>query len=253
MAAGLVCTAPLFMYLSTIGYIDLSVGGAVPAAYAARVPALEDGLLPRIIASYKSPIVRTYCRIRFLIIRQRFLKEVGQYLPEKGNILDVGCGFGLFGLYFAGGSPERRLTGCDLNARRIAMARLAARNLGIRNVRFNCADAAALSPQEQFDAIYTLDLIHHLPRTAVPDFLRSIRGSLAPSGVLIIKDVDRRPAYKRWFTLLLDRLMVGLTEPIYYWPEEELRAVLREVGFQVVTHRMIDILPYPHILYVCRP
>lgn len=211
----------------------------------------SDNLLRRIITSYKSPVVRAYCRVRFLIIRQRFLKEVGQYLPEDGKVLDVGCGFGLFGLYFAGSSPRRQLTGCDLNAKRIAMARLASRNLGIRNARFNCADAAALSLQDQFDAIYTLDLIHHLPRTAVPAFLRNLRRCLRPDGVLIIKDVDCRPAHKRWFTLLLDRLMVGLNEPIYYWPEEKLRAALSEAGFKVVTHRMLDILPYPHILYVC--
>jgi hypothetical protein len=27
--------------------------------------------------------------------------------------------------------------------------------------------------------------------------------------------------------------------------------VLRDVGFRVYRHVMVDILPYPHILYVC--
>ena len=40
---------------------------------------------------------------------QPFLDEIGQYLPRGGRILDFGCGFGLFSLYFALRSPT-----CDL-------------------------------------------------------------------------------------------------------------------------------------------
>ena len=67
----------------------------------------------------------------------------------------------------------------------------------------------------------------------------------------MLKDVTDTPAYKRWFSLALDRLMVSWSEPIHYWSVDELSDLLRETGFQVYTHRMIDILPYPHILYVC--
>jgi 2-polyprenyl-3-methyl-5-hydroxy-6-metoxy-1,4-benzoquinol methylase len=208
-------------------------------------------LLTGIIRSYKAWLVRNYCRIRFLIIRQDFLNEVGQYLPTQGRVLDIGCGFGLFSLYFAGSCAGRQLQGYDLNAKRIAMARLAARTNGIRNVRVDPGDALALSLESDYDAIYALDLLHHLPQERVPGFVQGLYRVLRPGGVLIVKDVDNRPWHKRWFTLALDRLMVGLKEPVRYWPRAELRALLQATGFRVYSHTMRDILPYPHMLYVC--
>ena len=93
--------------------------------------------------------------------------------------------------------------------------------------------------------------MHHLPRGAVPDFLATLRAHLRPGGVLILKEVEDRPAWKRWFTRVLDRCMVG-AEPVHYWSAVELAALLGGLGLNVVRHRMRDVLPYPHILYVAR-
>src|SRR5262245_26640777 len=84
-----------------------------------------------VIRAYDSAIVRTYCTIRFVIMNMRILDEVGQYIPERGDVLDAGCGFGLFSLYFAELGPERRFLSLDLSEPRIASAMRAARRLGI--------------------------------------------------------------------------------------------------------------------------
>src|SRR4029453_15738124 len=81
-----------------------------------------------VIRAYDDWIVRAYCWGRFGILRQRFLDEIGQYLPERGRVLDVGCGFGLFSLYYASVRSGLTLEGLDRNPRRIAMARAAARS-----------------------------------------------------------------------------------------------------------------------------
>ena len=39
--------------------------------------------------------------------------------------------------------------------------------------------------------------------------------------------------------------------PVRYWPADALQALLERVGFGVSRHLMVDILPYPHVLYVC--
>jgi hypothetical protein len=74
---------------------------------------------------------------------------------------------------------------------------------------------------------------------------------LRPGGILLIKDVADKPAYKRLFTLFLDRLMV-MRDPIHYWPPRELADLLEKQGFDVTRHQMKDFLPFPHILYICR-
>lgn len=39
--------------------------------------------------------------------------------------------------------------------------------------------------------------------------------------------------------------------PVNYWSQESLSELIRGVGFRVYHHAMIDILPYPHVIYIC--
>ena len=203
-----------------------------------------------VVAAYDDPIVRAYCWARFLVLRQRFLEEIGQYLPTAGAVLDIGCGFGLFSLYYAATAPGRLVRGLDVNARRIAMARRAAQRLGLDNVVYEHGDARNFKGDTEVAAAYMLDIVHHVPPATVPPLLGQLRRALAPGGLLLVKDVDTRPAPKRWFTWTLDRLMAPRT-PVRYWSADELTAALERAGFGVRRHLMVDLLPYPHVLYIC--
>lgn len=203
-----------------------------------------------IIAAYDDPVVRAYCWARFWILRQRFLDEIGQYLPDEGVVLDIGCGFGLFSLYYAATGPRRLLRGIDVSTGRIALARRAAGSLGLANVAYEEGDARDFKGDGEIAAAYMLDIVHHIPPSAVPPLLGGLGRCLAPGGVLLVKDVDTRPAHKRWFTWVLDKAM-GPRTPVHYWDGEALTEALRAAGFEVRRHLMVDVLPYPHVLYVC--
>jgi SAM-dependent methyltransferase len=205
----------------------------------------------RVVEAYDDWVIRTYSRARFLILRQRFLDEIGQYLPRSGDVLDLGCGFGLFSLYYAQVRPGLRLHGVDLDARRVGIAREAARRLGLANVEYVVGDARGFRARRSYAGAYMLDIVHHVPPEAVRPLFRELRTALAPGGSLVVKDVDTRPAYKRWFTHALD-LVVSPGSPPHYWAAETLQATLEEAGFEVFRHAMVDVLPYPHVLYVCR-
>lgn len=204
----------------------------------------------RIVRAYRSPVIRLYCVLRFRILRRRFLEEIGQYLPENGVAFEIGCGFGLFSIYFATMRRGLRLTGVDLDRRRIADAVAASRRLGLDNVEFRVGDARELRLPEDVDAFYMLDIVHHIPREVSLDLFRQAHERLTDEGVLLIKDVGTRPRYKMAFTWILDVLMTGGERP-QYWSTEDLAAELRKAGFDVVGHRLVDVLPYPHHLYVC--
>jgi 2-polyprenyl-3-methyl-5-hydroxy-6-metoxy-1,4-benzoquinol methylase len=211
---------------------------------------MRNATIRKIVRAYDDPVVRAYCAVRFVILRQRFLEEIGQYLPANGDVLDIGCGFGLFSLYYAATSPRRIVRGLDLDARRIALARRAAARLGIDNVEYAQGDARDFKGDTEFAAAYMLDIVHHVPPATVPPLLAQLRRCLPPGGRLLVKDVDTRPAPKRWFTWALDRVMAPRT-PVHYWSADELTAALRRAGFAVHRHLMVDVLPYPHILYIC--
>jgi len=211
---------------------------------------MHSATVRRIIRAYDDPVIRAYCWARFGILRQRFLDEIGQYLPDEGVVLDIGCGFGLFSLYYAATRPRRLVRGLDVNARRIGVARRAAGRLGLDNAAYETGDARDFKGDGEVSAAYMLDIVHHVSASSVPPLLRALRRSLPAGGRLLVKDVDDRPAYKRAFTWVLDKAMDPRAS-VHYWGSEALAGALGDAGFGVRRHLMVDWLPYPHVLYIC--
>jgi ubiquinone/menaquinone biosynthesis C-methylase UbiE len=140
--------------------------------------------------------------------------------------------------------------GLDVSGGRIALARRAAGRLGLDNVSYEEGDARDFKGDGEVAAAYMLDIVHHVPPATVPPLFRALRASLPVGGRLLVKDVDTHPVIKRWFTWALDRAMAPRT-PVHYWGVDELSGALADAGFAVHRHLMVDVLPYPHVLYVC--
>jgi len=203
----------------------------------------------RVIAAYRG-IVRLYCYARFGILRQVFLDAIGAHLPASGRVLDIGCGFGLFSLYYALRNPALRLEGIDVDPGRVALATATAARLGLPNVTFRVGDARELTLAGTFDGAYMLDVIHHVPEAVVPELLDRLHDRLAPGATLVAKDVDASQGWKRRFTHLLDFAMAPRS-PVHYWTRERLASAIACAGFEVSVRALPDFLPYPHVLYAC--
>lgn len=213
-------------------------------------PFLTEYPFHEVINSYQAGAIRLYCHIRAHILRTRILRELGQYVPMKGKVSELGCGFGLFANCFALSRPDCTFTCCDLSEGRIAEANRVVERLGMENIEFHHADAvefsAKLPPQ---DCVYMLDLVHHLPPDKVEEFIRNSWNLVRPGGCMLIKDVSDRPWPKMAFTWILDVLMTKGEFPNYLSPEDFLR-LLVPLGGRIVVHYLDDYLPYPHLLYV---
>ena len=237
---------------------EATTGTQVRAADAAKLQGDElDGsiyrqhraLLRRIIAAYKSRLVRAYCYVRFIIININMLHILSLCMRGKRRVLEIGCGFGLFGCYFAARNGNLRYHGIDINAGRIDMARSAARDLGLQNVRFDCSDARGdLDLETQYDVIIMMDLMHHLSDEAKANLLRTVLPRLAPDGRVIFKEINRKPAWKLFFTWLLDVLMTGGFD-MWYWSPRQFRTAM-DSSFALEIYPISDWLPYPHVVYL---
>lgn len=197
-------------------------------------------------------IERAYSLVRFSILRPKLLSVMDLLLTDEGRILDVGCGFGLFAAYFGQTHPERRIVGVDPSTRRIALARSVARSLGLHEHAFVVGDVRDAPIEGPFDAIYVLDVMHHLPRDDQKRVLERLRSLLVPGGLLLVKDITTEPRFGLYFTEALDRLMVGWSEPLAYRHHREWAQMLAGLGFKVRMVRVPDILPYPHIVIAAR-
>jgi len=209
-------------------------------------------IVRQVVNSYTDWLTRAYSNIRFRIIPLRFLEEISQYVPERGNVLDLGCGFGLFSLYLALAHPGVQVAGVDISENRINTARRSAQELGVKNVQFHAQDIRGFDVSAKYDLVITLDLLHHIPYEDGNLLLKKISQWLAPEGVFLLKDITTRPRGMLYFTFLLDLLM-NPKDAFYYRDMDTWVGEARKVGFQrVEQHYLWDILPYPHILLICR-
>jgi 2-polyprenyl-3-methyl-5-hydroxy-6-metoxy-1,4-benzoquinol methylase len=205
----------------------------------------------RQVARALPPFERMYAHARFSILRPKLLSVLDLLLPAEGDVLDVGCGFGLFAAYFGQTQPARHIVGVDPDARRIGLARQVARTLGLSH-EFHVGTTNTVALQGPFAACYVLDVLHHIPREAQFDVLVSLRDLLERGGTLVIKDITTEPRYALSFTKALDRLMVGWREPLAYRHHADWGMMLKRLGFSVRIVRVPDVLPYPHVVIAAK-
>lgn len=206
--------------------------------------------LAEIVDVYDSKLIRAYCKARFMIININILQMLGLCLRGRKRILDVGCGFGLFGCYLSAMYPDVEYRGYDLNSGRIEKANRAAQRLGLTNVSFRVGDARDLEIEDEYDAIMMVDLLHHIDDQAKATLLDVCSSHLAPDGRLVIKDVTRRPFHKIAFTWALDVVMTKSFD-MWYWSEDRFYKELGSHFANIEMYPITDWLPYPHVIYLC--
>lgn len=107
---------------------------------------------------------------------------------ERGiDVVDVGCGRGKALLHLAARFPNSRFTGVDVCTETCRDATAEAASLGLKNLTFNCTDAAKWDAREAFDLVLAFDAIHDQP---APDrVLQNIRRALRPDGLFLMQDI----------------------------------------------------------------
>jgi len=82
-----------------------------------------------------------------------------QYVPQKGNIFDIGCGSGFFAEYLYKKSITRKVFGIDSDPNKIRQAKLYENE----NLKFEVMDLRDIE-NGKFDCIILFDIIHHIPK-----------------------------------------------------------------------------------------
>lgn len=193
---------------------------------------------------------RLFVRIRALLSD---LAVVERHAPERGAILDVGCGHGLLSNLLALGSSERDVLGIDLDARKIEAARRTSR--GRTNIRFEVASASD-APAGRYQAITVGDVFYLIPPDEQRVLMALFQRLLIPGGVFLWKSQVREPRWKYVITYGQEWLMTHLGPTsghgLHFLNTAESLAALRDVGFHAEALPLASWRPYTDVLFIAR-
>jgi ubiquinone/menaquinone biosynthesis C-methylase UbiE len=118
---------------------------------------------------------------------ERVLREAG--LAPGMTCLDLGCGGGDVTLQLATSvGPKGQVIGLDMDEIKLDLARQAAAQMGLGNVRFQQVNVQDWMEESQYNCIYSRFLLTHLadPLRVLQQMLRAVR----PGGVAVVEDID---------------------------------------------------------------
>jgi 2-polyprenyl-3-methyl-5-hydroxy-6-metoxy-1,4-benzoquinol methylase len=184
--------------------------------------------------------------------------EVEAQLPTSGQILEIGCGHGLFCVYAAVKGPNRQVLGTDIDAGKILSAQRAGLVLAPR-LRFERAVSGEV-PAGGWDAIAILDVLYLLPAAAQRRLLAAAAAQLAPGGVLLVKEMAEQPTWKASWNRNQERLSVRVlritehdgVDDFTFVPTAELLGWLTDLGLRTDVHALDAGRLHPHQLVTGR-
>lgn len=156
------------------------------------------------------------------VAHRRLLKEHFSTAPD--NVLDCGCGTGIFASCF----PGQSYTGIDISRDYIQRAREQH-----RGYRFQVMDASSLQfPSESFEAVIVSGVLHHLESSLAKKVLSEVSRVLKPAGKLLMwEDVPTRNAWN-----VVGKLVHRLDAGEHIRPAFEYARLL-DAQFQLVSAR----------------
>lgn len=174
-------------------------------------------------------------------------------VPLAGPVLEVGCGHGLFSCYLAIAGRAREVVGLDVDVEKIGVAEAAAAQLrpDEASVRFAVSEGPVPRIASGWRSIVIADVLYLLGTQGREALLDDCVDALAPGGLLVIKEIDRVPAWKaRLATVqeLVATRVVRITEGehVAFADPREIAALLERRGCVTMRKRLDHGYPHPH-------
>jgi 1-acyl-sn-glycerol-3-phosphate acyltransferase len=132
---------------------------------------------------YKGPVLEWYMRVKVRL--EKYYLPFHHILPQKGAILDLGCGYGFLCYMLQFLSVDRTLIGVDYDEEKIEVASNG--YLRTSRLNFHTADVTTF-PLEKYDGIVISDVLHYLPYEAQEMLLVRAIDALNGDGILVVRE-----------------------------------------------------------------
>ena len=159
---------------------------------------------------------------------------VEKAVPASGEILDLGCGYGLVAHWLTLFTPGRRVCGVDFDVDKIRVAQVTAR--ANPQVSFEQRDILEWPEFPACDCALLCDVLHYFPHELKAEVLCKVFQALRPGGCLIIRDAMANKNSSHRAVARSEKWAVRFGQNktrhgLHFENEKNHLALLRETGF----------------------
>ena len=152
-------------------------------------------------------------------------------VPPRSKLLDIGCGNGLFLYLLARAGRLAEGYGVEVRPEATIAGNAALRSFGIERASLSVARGPGDWPQQPFDVVSMIDVVHHVPPDRQRAMLEAACGLVRPGGLLVYKDMATAPAWAALANRLHD--LVLARQWIHYLPIASVASIAAECGMRV--------------------
>ncbi len=247
-------------------------GAAAAATYGVARRIRRDALVPVVDAvarPYVEVSIFSWEWVRAKLRRDPIFFAVLRrgLLPDRGTLVDVGCGRGVLLALLAAGPrlhaegawplgwapppPGLALHGIEHHHGVASVARRALEGVAEIHAR----DAAG-EPLPPADAVTIFDVLHYLREPAQRQLIARVAAALRPGGVLLVREADKAAGLRYHATHFGERLMALLrgawAQRFHFRAAAEWARLFEEHGLTVEIAPMSDGTPFANVLLIGR-
>jgi len=184
-----------------------------------------------------------YLLVRFITTP---VELIAKFIPATTKtVLEIGAGSGI-NLVVAGiFQPDLKLYAYEPDAEKIKFLRASKQKIHVIN---------ELSDNLRYDVILIVDVLYLLSNDDREALLKKAVSMLTKNGVLIIKDMSAKPAYKAYWNRIQEYISVHVTKmtlsngAFTIWTVEEIADFARAQGYSASLHRIDRHYIHPHTI-----
>jgi len=171
------------------------------------------------------------------------------YLPDNVSSFDIGCGTGYLLTRIALEKHPTALGGTEVTQQLIGFAHDQIRKVTTAPLRLYLYDGKLPEEMSQYDFVWMIDVLHHIPADKQVSSIESIVARMRPGAVLVLKDIDggKMLCVANKIHDLLSSGEIGSE-----LPRNLTGSILKQSGLQIVETGYKRMWWYPHYWYVCR-
>jgi 1-acyl-sn-glycerol-3-phosphate acyltransferase len=185
---------------------------------------------------FKGPVLEWYVRIKMKLEKNYTVYH--ERLPKQGEILDIGCGYGVIAYMLAFTSEERHITAIDHDEEKIEVAKHCFSKTG--NLQFISGDIGQFTFEKK-DAFLLSDVLHYLPEESQEKLIRQCIANLRDNGVILIRDANSEMKKRHKRTKLTEFFSTRMgfnktmdsSHSLYFTSTERIEKIVSGCGMQM--------------------